>query len=363
MPVAVVTGSITSNLNSISVNPNGGPCTDADGIGMSYLNALLSSKGYADIGVIGLSSQLWNINIGQDVFEQWLDDTVSAQIGKFSPYALDTIQGLTQAPSAGTMGACTSAPFLGYPPPADYGFGNVTSFDAGPSLSILSPVSSVGAVSVPQLTTAAGSLAGYGGVVGGIAALPTGNILDFQEWQTPFLWLSTANSDGTFNIDGLSSGTYTVTAPGGKDVGAFTATLDVLSTDASFQWTNAGLFGNQNGTPAIFRDTPLTITWSGGNPEGFMDITLVGSTVTFTVPSNLDPGVQVECIVPTSLGSFNVPVYMLQTLPASANGPLAAGMVLVGPIGAPQKISPPPAGLDALYMYYRLLSGYTVEWQ
>jgi hypothetical protein len=154
-----------------------------------------------------------------------------------------------------------------------------------------------------------------------------------------------------------------VTAPGGKDVGAFTATLDVLSTDASFQWTNAGLFGNQNGTPAIFRDTPLTITWSGGNPEGFMDITLVGSTVTFTVPSNLDPGVQVECIVPTSLGSFNVPVYMLQTLPASANGPLAAGMVLVGPIGAPQKISPPPAGLDALYMYYRLLSGYTVEWQ
>jgi uncharacterized protein (TIGR03437 family) len=363
IPVAVVTGSVTSNVNGISVDPSGASCTDADGVDMSYISALVSSKGYADIGVIGLSSQLWNINLGQDAFQQWLDDSVTAQIGKFLPYTLDTIQGLTQAPSAGTAGNCTAAPYQGYPPPIDYGFGSVTSFDAGPALSILSPVGSVGTQPVPQVTNAVGSPAGYAGVVGGITPLPTGNILDFQQWQTPFFWLSTANSDGTFNVNGISSGTYTVTAPGGKDVPAFTAMLDVLSSDTTFQWTNSSTFANENGTPPISRDTPLTITWSGGNPEGFMDITLIGSTVTFTVPSDLDPGVQVECVVPTNLGAFTVPTYMLETLPASVSGPLAAGMVLVGPISAPQKISPPPMGLDALYMYYRLLSGYTVTWQ
>ena len=266
---------------------------------MSYVNALISSKGYADIGIVDFSSQLWNINLndGQGDFEQWLYDSVSAQIGKFSPYALDIIQGFTQAPSAGTAGNCSASSFQGYPPPTDYGYGYVAQFDAGASLSIVSPVSTVVAVPVPQLTSATGTLKGDGGTVGGIAPLPTGNILDFQQWAPPLFWLSTANSDGTYNLNGMSPGTYTVTAPGGKDVGAFSAAIDVSPADASFQWTNSSLFANQNASPGIPRDTPLEITWSGGNPQGFMDIKLIGSTVTFTVPSELDPGVQVECVV------------------------------------------------------------------
>lgn len=364
VPVAIVTGLITSNITTMSVEPNGAPCTDTDGVSMDYLSALLSASGSANIGVIGLSSQYWNIaDDNEGDYQQWLDDSVSAQFGTFSSYAFDVIQGLSQVPSVGAAGNCISTPFRGYPPPSDPGFGYVTELDAGAMLGIQSPFSTVAAQSVPQITNSAGAIEGYAGVVGGIAPLPTGNILNFQGWATPFFWLSTTAGQGTFNVSGLSSGTYVVTGTGGKDIGALTASLDVSSAAASFQWTNFGLFETQNGTPPIARDTPLAITWSGGDPQGFIDITLIGSTVTFTVPSNLDSGVQVECIVPSTLGSFNVPTYMLQTLPASANGPLVAGMVLVGPISAPQKISPPPSGLDALYMYYRFLSGYTVAWQ
>ncbi len=210
---------------------------------MDYINGVVSGKGYADIGVIGLSSQLWNIaDDTQGDYEQWLDDSVSAQFGKFSPYAFDVIQGLSQVPSTGATGNCTSTSYQGYPPASDPGFGYVNELDAGAALSIQGPVSAVPSQSVPQVTNSGGSLGGYAGVVGGIAPLPTGNLLDFQQWATPFFWLSTSGGQGTFNITGISSGTYIVTGAGGKDIGPLTASLDVSSAAASFQWTNIGLF-------------------------------------------------------------------------------------------------------------------------
>jgi uncharacterized protein (TIGR03437 family) len=54
--MAVVTGSITSNFTSLPVDPNGAPCSDANDVSMNYISGLLG-KGYADIGVIGLTSQ------------------------------------------------------------------------------------------------------------------------------------------------------------------------------------------------------------------------------------------------------------------------------------------------------------------
>ena len=75
-----------------------------------------------------------------------------------------------------------------------------------------------------------------------------------------------------------------------------------------------------------------------------------------------------ECIVPTSKLSFEVPSYVLQALPQTVfNGTpsnsFVAGVLLVGQTGPVTKISPPPTGLDAAYLYYRIISGYTVQWQ
>lgn len=266
-------------------------------------------------------------------------------------------------PSRGCCWAnsCVANPYLGYPPPLDYGLGYVNYLNAGSALRIQGPVSTQ---PVPQLTNAGGGLAGYVGLVGG-ATTANGGVVA-QAGEAPFYYLSTPNGDGTFNFTGMASGGYTVSAPAGADVGAFAGTITVPSAAASFVWTNAGNFANQVAPPHIPRDTPLNITWAGGDPEGFVDITLIGSTVQNELPSvtNPEPGVMVECVVPATAGSFNVPTYILSTLPFSlTSGSVIPGAVLVGPASGATKISPVPSGLDATYLYYRFVSGYTVQWQ
>ena len=363
--VAIETGppdgtQITSNFTTMPVDPSGASCQDADGANMNDIASAVQSKGSANVASIGLLSQYWNVNLGGDTFIQWDNDTVDGQIGTFGLAALDLFRGFTRLPS---VNSCTAIPYLGYPQPPDYGLGYVTYLDAGPALSILGPV---GTQSVPVPKNANGN--GYYGLVGGDT---TAGILDATTAaEAPFYWISTPNGDGSYTVTDIASGNYTVTGPGGATVSAFTGTVDVSSAAAAFLWTNEDIFADQTARPIIPRNAPLTITWSGGDPQGFVDITLVGSMVYNLLPSqtNPEPGVYVECIVPASAGSFNVPTYVLQALPQTAlNGTPSAsdipGVVLVGPASGATKISPTPQGLDAAYLYYRFLSGYTVDWQ
>jgi uncharacterized protein (TIGR03437 family) len=361
VPVAVVVGGVTSNFTTMPVDPNGADCSDTNGVGMSYISSLLNGgNGSATVGVIGLSSQLWNVNLGGGDFFPWDYDTVSAQMGDFTIAPLELFQGFTQAPS---VGSCTANTYLGYPPPVDPGLNYVTNLDAGSALSIAGPASST-VQPVPQVITAGGSLGGYFGVVGGIP--PKDGVTNFDSWPSPpFFWLSTANGDGTYTVGSIASGNYTVTGLGGKDIGPFTGTINVSAAAASFQWSNSDQFANQNNLPQFSRQTPLTITWTGGDPSVFMDILLIGSTTEEVSPSVItpEPAVQVECVVPSAAGTFTVPTYVLQALPVGYSGVSMTGAVLVGPISAPEKISPPPSGLDVAYLYYQILSGYTVQWQ
>ncbi|MGC9947929.1 MAG: hypothetical protein ABSF64_16305 [Bryobacteraceae bacterium] len=356
--VAVQTGppggaQTTSNFTTMPLDANGATCQEADDVNMNDIAAALQSKGSANVAAIGLLSNFWNVNLGGGTFIQWDNDIVDGQIGTYDAAALDLFRGFTRLPS---VNSCTAIPYLGYPPPADYGLGYVTYLDAGPALTIQGPLATK---SVAKNSNGNG----YDGLVGGDT--DAGILNATATAEAPFYWDATANGDGTYNATRIASGNYIVTGPGGAAVNALTGTIDVSSAAASFVWTNESTFANQTATPQIFRNTPLNITWTGGDPQGFVDITLIGSTVQNTLPSptNPEPGVYVECVAPASAGSFNVPTYVLAALPAGGADVPLAGLVLVGPASAVTPIAPPPTGLDAAFLYYRFLAGYTVEWQ
>ena len=349
--VAVQTGTgnstVISNFTSMTVDPNGAACQDADGINYGDIQSKVQSSGKASVGAISLLSNFLNLTVPGLGLLPWDNDTVSGEIGTFSTGVLNLFQGFSLAPSVNN---CTVTPFLKYPPPVDPGLSYVTYLDAGSSLSITGPN---GTQPVPVNTNGKG----YSGLVGGetILNLITGCPASSTNNCVPF-FLSP-----TFAI---SSGTYTVTGPGGADVGALSASVQVPSSAASFVWSNQS---SVTASP-ISRNSALEIDWTGyTDPNGFVDITAISSTLASgTTPADTTPGILAECIAPASLGKFTIPTYVLQSLPANPippAGPLVPpGELLVGPASAVTTATE-PSGLDELYIFYHFIAGQNVTWQ
>jgi hypothetical protein len=331
---------VVSNFTSVAVDPTGPTCSDADGVSVGDLSAALASKGSANVAAISLLSNFLNLTIGGALNLQWDNDTVEANIGTFKQSVLDESQGFTLSPS---VNSCTVSPFRGFPPPSDPALALETYLDAGNPLSVKGPN---GTQTVPKNTNGNG----YGGLVGGgtVSQLLTGGEI------APFFLSSTY---------GISSGTYTVTAPGGNSVGAFTASIDVSSNAADFVWTNEKTVG----TSAIDRSQPLTITWTGGDPNGFVDITAIGSTATASggPVTGVTPGTLVECLVSASAGTFTIPTFVLSALPSTQASAsiIPPGELLVGPASGAIPVTPTPSGLDAAYIFYHFIQGLNVGWK
>jgi uncharacterized protein (TIGR03437 family) len=114
-------------------------------------------------------------------------------------------------------------------------------------------------------------------------------------------------SNGTYQLAlgsttklGLPSGTYTLSGSGGKDVGAFTASLDV---GAPLAWTNKASIG------FIDRSEPLTINWTGGPPTGY---------VVFGAEAGRQAGF--TCVADVRDGTLTVPDYILSAMPHTSDG-------------------------------------------
>jgi uncharacterized protein (TIGR03437 family) len=365
--VAVQTGAIVGNFASMTVDPNGGTCQDADGINYNDLEQAVQSKGSANVGAISMLSNFLNLSVF-DTPLQWDNDTVSGEIATFTGTTtglgeLATFQGFTLAPSVGN---CSASPFLGFPPPKDPVLSEVTYLDAGGSLSIVGPEGTqpVAQNCTPASTSGCGSAGkGYSGLVGGATILDLLN----GGGTDPFFLSDTGWGGTTPYTYAIEPGTFTVSAPG-STVSKFSAPITVTSNAAAFQWTNQ----NTITSAAIPRDTPLTITWTGGDTDGFVDITAIASTLSSgttppTVGPNkayVTPGILVECIAPASAGKFEIPIYVLQALPSTAGSTaiVPPGELLVGPASAPVKATT-PSGLDALYIFYHYIQGNAVTWQ
>jgi uncharacterized protein (TIGR03437 family) len=108
------------------------------------------------------------------------------------------------------------------------------------------------------------------------------------------------------NVTAAPSGIWNFSNPGGPDVGPsnFSFTMPAKVT-----WTNQN---NLSGNP-IDRTQPLTITWSGGDSNGYVDIVGTGQTGPAGAPAFTS---YFQCAAPTAGGSFTIPAAVLQGLPA-----------------------------------------------
>jgi len=101
----------------------------------------------------------------------------------------------------------------------------------------------------------------------------------------------------------LSPGTYTVSGPGGTDVGPFSLNLNLTASIAT----------NLSQISVIDRTKGLALNWTGGDPANQAVLILGASNDVFT---NVSGGF--ACLVPLGSSSFTVPPGMLANLPATA---------------------------------------------
>ncbi len=104
----------------------------------------------------------------------------------------------------------------------------------------------------------------------------------------------------------LTPGQYTVSGPGGADVGSFNGTVQVATP---LTWTNREALTEVN------RNMPLTVTWDGGEPTSL--VTIQGTSISADATGMSASGAAFLCFERNSAHSFTVPVDILQQLPAS----------------------------------------------
>ena len=106
----------------------------------------------------------------------------------------------------------------------------------------------------------------------------------------------------------LVPGVYTITGNGGADVGTVSASITIPAAATLTSPVNNGTATRANG---------MTLTWTGGS--GDLKIYVISCS-----DPNCNNGAVAVCIVPASLGTFDIPPYVLEALPAGS----VAGVVL-----------------------------------
>jgi uncharacterized protein (TIGR03437 family) len=117
-----------------------------------------------------------------------------------------------------------------------------------------------------------------------------------------------------------SGGTFVFTATGSADVGPFTVTVNLSPL---MTWTNS------SAAATVTRAQGLEINWSGGQPSSYIQI--IGQSLSAASSSVV---ASFNCVVAQSAGTFTIPPYVLNDLPAdtgtvevenfTANMPFAA---------------------------------------
>ena len=119
---------------------------------------------------------------------------------------------------------------------------------------------------------------------------------------------------GTISANGsyLSAGNYTVSAPGGADVGKFSVPVTIPTMPTMTYPTP-----DAASPTAVTRADGLTVTWTGGQANELIQIEGFNAT-----DNTYTAGADFQCLVAGAAGTFTVPPSVLLAMPAGNFGGL-----------------------------------------
>ena len=147
-----------------------------------------------------------------------------------------------------------------------------------------------------------------------------------------------------------AGGMFRFQAPGGADIGP---------TDATITASNPLVWNEQTTISTVSRSQPLTVTWKGGTPGGF--VVIQGGAFAGT---NGDIFTSFGCTVAVEAGSYTVPRDVLASMVASTVTPplnTPTGSLLVEHFTLPARFTAP--GLDHGSIVWESYSGTSVNYQ
>ena len=297
VPLIIRIGSLVSNSASISINANNQTCSDPYGLTSAQIEQ--ASTGTLNVGSILLTRLGLNLGLPVPITE----DDVTAHFYKFTNGNISSNPDFLSLSSFGScqISNCTNT-YTCVPSAAGL---PVAGLDAGASLSVVPPAETSGTTAVGTATVPKVS-AGY---------------YDFKLGSYP---LAIGNYP-TLNF--LQPGTFTVTGTGGADVQGFSASIAVPGipnfTPGVFTWSSPQFSASQE---TVSRSSDLTVNWS--NASGYVLIS-VGSAALVTSPSTYNSST-ITCLQPASAGTYTIPSWMMEALPASASVTLGTGLTAPG---------------------------------
>lgn len=273
-PVAFVINGVVSNTTSIPVAASGRICTPTQpGITSGDFSSFLNG-GTFSFGGISLSRT--SATTPAIVF---MGQTISpASTTKIDSGGATFIKYTLQPGGLGTSGQFDIA---------SYGSCTVSVFASGPG--VTPPVPNFQFLDAGAAITVNGP--------GGTKTMTKSTVGGFQSYS------ATLDQNGNY----LNAGQYTISGPGGADVGAFNVSATLAQP---LSWINQTTVSSS----PINRSSGVTVTWSGGDPAGYTQITGSSSA---TLPGNAIAAATFICTARTSDGTFTVPSVVLLALPAS----------------------------------------------
>jgi uncharacterized protein (TIGR03437 family) len=317
VPLQVSAGGTWSNTVRIAISADGSHCQDS----FNPYSGLSATGGKS--GTLGLI----RLSFTGQLSATSTPSTITLDIGlgiftKTNPGTDFTYSPLTNLPPPGTCAASGKA-------------FNLNAAESG-GLSGLDPTIAGTLDAGAQLTVTGGA----GGASGALT----------QSGSNPYMGLLGGILSGaTLPPPFLDGGPFTISGPGGKDVGAFKTTV-ALST--SINWPSP--------PTTINRASPLNVTWTAG--DSTETVVILGGS------SDQDSGAtgSFMCVAPAGAHSFTVPVNVLAGListTAATSSSNTAGFLGLMPMhfGNTQKFTAP--GLDTGVVFDTTLTVRTVQVQ